>query len=74
MGGVHYGILSTLSATIESIPTNTGTEKCGICELFELNGKNGRDLIDGLHPNVNGAKKIAEYNFREVFNYFHVYD
>ena len=50
------------------------TEKCGICELFELNGKNGRDLIDGLHPNVNGAKKIAEYNFREVFNYFHVYD
>lgn len=50
------------------------TERCGISELFELNGANGRDLIDGLHPNVNGAKKIAEYNFREVFNYFHVYD
>lgn len=25
MGGTHYGILSILSATIESIPTNTGT-------------------------------------------------
>ena len=25
MGGTHYGILSILSATIESIPANTGT-------------------------------------------------
>ena len=34
------------------------TERCGISELFELNGANGRDLIDGLHPNVNGAKRL----------------
>ncbi len=39
---------------------------CGICGCYEFNGENGRDLIDGLHPNVSGAKKIAEYNAREI--------
>lgn len=46
------------------------TLDCGICGSFELAGENGRDLIDGLHPNVNGAKKIGEFNAREVIKAF----
>ena len=38
------------------------TFSCGICGKYEKDGENGRDLIDGLHPNVSGAKKIGEYN------------
>ena len=33
------------------------TFKCGICGIYEKYEQNGRDLIDGLHPNENGAKK-----------------
>ena len=42
------------------------TFNCGICGIYEEWNKNGRDLIDGLHPNDNGGKKIAEYNARAV--------
>lgn len=42
------------------------TFKCGICGIYETNEQNGRDLIDGLHPNENGAKKMAEYNARKI--------
>ncbi len=42
------------------------TFNCGICGIYEERQKNGRDLIDGLHPNDNGGKKIAEYNARAV--------
>ncbi len=42
------------------------TFNCGICSIYEEWTKNGRDLIDGLHPNDNGGKKIAEYNARAV--------
>ena len=45
------------------------TFSCGICNLFELNNENGRDLIDGLHPNVNGAKKIGKYNAKAIIDY-----
>lgn len=45
------------------------TFNCGICGIYELNGKNGRDLIDGLHPNINGAKKIGLYNAKTIRNY-----
>lgn len=49
-------------------------ECCGILQDFEYGGyywdssqateshpKNGRDLIDALHPNEKGSKKMAEY-------------
>lgn len=39
---------------------------CGICGIYEKYEQNGRDLCDGLHPNENGAKKIAEYNARKI--------
>lgn len=42
------------------------TFNCGICGIFEKAQTNGRDLLDGLHPNVNGAKKIGEYNARAL--------
>lgn len=42
------------------------TFECGICGLYEVENKNGRDLIDGLHPNENGAKKIGKYNAKSV--------
>jgi len=43
---------------------------CGICGAYEFDEKNGRDLVDGLHPNNNGAIKMAKYNFMEVKKYF----
>ena len=42
------------------------TFNCGICGIYEKPWDKGRDLIDGLHPNINGAKKIAEYNIRAI--------
>ena len=38
------------------------TEKCGINAINEVSGGEGEDLIDGLHPNANGAKKIGTFN------------
>jgi len=42
------------------------TFNCGICGIYEKDGEMGRDLIDGLHPNVNGAKKIGKFNANAV--------
>lgn len=42
---------------------------CGICGIYETWDVCGRDLADGLHPNPNGSKKIAEYNARAVKSY-----
>lgn len=38
------------------------TEKCGILAINEIPSGNGEDLIDGLHPNAHGAKKMGTYN------------
>ena len=56
-------------------------ENCGINQDFEYGGhywksewateqrpKNGRDLIDGLHPNTSGSWKMAKYIARELLN------
>ena len=43
------------------------TEKCGIYGLREIANVNGVDLIDGLHPNASGAKKIGIYNAKTIF-------
>lgn len=42
---------------------------CGINGRYELQGENGRDLRDGLHPNPNGAKKIGFFNAMAVKAY-----
>ena len=42
------------------------TIRCGISGVFETKGANGRYLIDGLHPNENGARKIGYYNAAKV--------
>lgn len=42
------------------------TIRCGISGVFEAKGANGRYLIDGLHPNENGARKIGYYNAAKV--------
>ncbi len=60
------GILLKLICERISDVTFVNTFECGICSLFETREQNGRDLIDGLHPNVNGAKKIGEYNARAL--------
>ncbi len=44
--------------------TFINTFECGICGMYEAWQHNVRDLIDGLHPNANGAKKMGEYNAR----------
>ena len=45
------------------------TFNCGICGIYEKWQANGRDLVDGLHPNESGAKKIGEYNARFLKQY-----
>lgn len=42
---------------------------CGICGIYEKWDIGGRDLADGLHPNINGSRKIAEFNARAVKSY-----
>lgn len=42
------------------------TIRCGINGINEVSGANGQYLVDGLHPNVNGAKKIGYYNASKV--------
>lgn len=42
------------------------TIRCGINGINEVNGANGQYLVDGLHPNVNGARKIGYYNASKV--------
>ena len=42
------------------------TFSCGICNIYEINEQNGRDLIDGLHPNISGAQKIGKFNAKAV--------
>ena len=54
-------------------------EECGINSDFEWRGamwtaptgsheRSGRDLIDGLHPNANGSKKMADYIANYIIN------
>lgn len=45
------------------------TFRCGICGIYETWQQSGRDLVDGLHPNASGAKKIGEYNARFLRQY-----
>lgn len=48
--------------------TFVNTFECGICGIFEHYHAGGRDLVDGLHPNANGAKKMGVYNARAFLN------
>jgi len=43
---------------------------CGICGAYEKDEENGKDLVDGLHPNITGAVKISKYNYREIKKYY----
>lgn len=45
------------------------TEKCGITGYTENQGTEGLYLIDGLHPNSNGAKYMGYYNATKVLEY-----
>lgn len=63
-----------------SVPVIHVGEECGINRDFEYGGtywnkewdpndtKNGRDLVDGLHPNTNGSWKMAKYIFNKLKN------
>lgn len=42
------------------------TIRCGINGVNEKQSANGQYLIDGLHPNANGAKKMGYYNASKV--------
>ena len=61
-------LMSAICDRISDV-TFVDTFSCGICGIYEKDGENGRDLIDGLHPNISGAKKIGEYNARIVKSY-----
>ena len=66
-----------------AVPVIHVGEECGINRDFEYGGtywneewatsghpKNGRDLIDGLHPNESGSWKMAKYIARNIINDF----
>lgn len=42
------------------------TIRCGINGVNEKQGANGEYLVDGRHPNINGAKKIGYFNASKV--------
>ena len=59
------------------------TRRCGIRNIYESQTtidydhpeQSGvapiqTDLLDGIHTNESGAKKIAKYNAREIMKYF----
>ena len=59
------------------------TRRCGIRNIYESQttidydhpeqfgaAPIQTDLLDGIHTNENGAKKIAKYNAREIMKYF----
>ena len=56
-------------------------ENCGICSDFEYEGGfwtssyatdehpyQGRDLVDGLHPNSSGSNKMARYIYTQIID------
>lgn len=49
---------------------NIETNRCGIYPANETSGANGEYLQDGLHPNKNGAYKIANYNENAISKLF----
>lgn len=49
---------------------NIETNRCGIMMANEINGAEGEDLKDGLHPNSNGATKMARYNAAAISRLF----
>ena len=49
---------------------NIETNRCGIMMANEILNANGEDLKDGLHPNENGAEKMARYNAAAISNLF----
>ena len=69
----------TESAKHLGVPVIHVGEECGINADYEYQGamwsgptgyheKSGRDLIDGLHPNENGSKKMAKYIAKYILN------
>ena len=42
------------------------TFECGIYGHYEISDANGQNLIDGLHPNANGARKMGLYNAKKI--------
>ena len=42
--------------------------KSGVYSAFEINGSNGKYLIDGLHPNANGAIVIASCYYNGILD------
>lgn len=49
---------------------NIETNRCGIIMANEISGENGECLQDGLHPNANGAMKMARYNANAISKLF----
>lgn len=49
---------------------NIETNRCGIIMANETRGANGECLQDGLHPNSNGAAKMARYNAAAISKLF----
>jgi lysophospholipase L1-like esterase len=79
---VKQQLLSKLATRLSVTAIHTG-EHCGIAQDFEYNGyfwdagwatvshpHNGRDLIDGIHPNSSGSNKMAKYIYSVIKNEF----
>jgi len=70
-GGETYQSIKDKGALIKSICERLSVDyidtfRCGICDIYNKPAANGEDLVDGVHPNTNGALKIARYNAKKV--------
>lgn len=63
-----HNLLSDLSMRI-SLPF-INLVRCGIYSGYEVNGQEGVNTIDGLHPNINGAMKIGHYISKDVADWY----
>lgn len=53
-----------------SIPVIDQFSECGIVDYYEVDGGNGRYLVDGVHLNADGKALITEYLYQNIMTLY----